>query len=140
MVSESGFDQGMVNRLNQELDQSRVKSRTERGATLSYLEAWDVIDTANDIFGFDGWSSRITDISVVGNLGVRATMEVNVLGVKREDVGFQAFAVQAGKEPDEGRDGNCRKGSGFGLYEAQPENFWAAVRERLVRQRQRRPC
>lgn len=96
-ISDSGLDERMVQRLQEELDQTRVKTRKERGETLSYLEAWDVINIANDIFGFDGWEMKILNINVEKDLGVRAVVEVNVHGVVRQDVGFNAFAVAADK-------------------------------------------
>jgi DNA repair and recombination protein RAD52 len=34
------------------------------GGKVQYLEAWKVINLANEIFGFDGWSSSIQHISV----------------------------------------------------------------------------
>lgn len=34
------------------------------GGKVQYLEAWKVINLANDIFGFNGWSSNIKNISV----------------------------------------------------------------------------
>lgn len=42
------------------LDPSRVGrvpgKKTKDGKPVGYLEAWDDIETANEIFGFDGWS------------------------------------------------------------------------------------
>lgn len=38
------------------LDQGDVKTRPgANGRQLSYVEGWDAIDKANEIFGFDGW-------------------------------------------------------------------------------------
>lgn len=34
------------------------------GGKVQYLEAWKVINLANEIFGFNGWSSSIQNISV----------------------------------------------------------------------------
>jgi DNA repair and recombination protein RAD52 len=34
------------------------------GSKVHYLEAWKVINLANEIFGFNGWSSSIQNISV----------------------------------------------------------------------------
>lgn len=51
--------------LSAELDKSNVKTRTQGGATLSYIEAWRVIDEANRIFGFDGWTRETTEMRMV---------------------------------------------------------------------------
>lgn len=90
--------QEMVDQLSQELDQSRVKSRTESGQTLSYLEAWDVIDKANEIFGFDGWTTEIVKVEAQ-KLGAMAVVRVRVAGIVREDVGFNAYAVSGDNPP-----------------------------------------
>lgn len=34
------------------------------GGSVTYLEAWKAIELANEIFGFNGWSSSIQDIHV----------------------------------------------------------------------------
>lgn len=34
------------------------------GAKVQYLEAWKCINLANEIFGFNGWSSSIQNIAV----------------------------------------------------------------------------
>jgi len=34
------------------------------GAKVHYLEAWKCINLANEIFGFNGWSSNIQNIAV----------------------------------------------------------------------------
>jgi DNA recombination protein Rad52 len=49
--------------LGQPIDVNRVKQR--KGASdkmLSYIEAYDAIDTANRIFGFEGWSHTVRNI------------------------------------------------------------------------------
>jgi recombination DNA repair RAD52 pathway protein len=33
-------------------------------AKLSYIEGWKVVNLANEIFGFDGWSSQIINTTV----------------------------------------------------------------------------
>jgi len=39
-----------------ELDNSRIKSRQKGNITLSYLEGFDIIETANRVFGYGNWS------------------------------------------------------------------------------------
>ena len=49
------FTPAQVRELKAKLDPKHVKSRQARGATLHYIEGWQVIAEANRIFGFDGW-------------------------------------------------------------------------------------
>jgi DNA recombination protein Rad52 len=49
------FTQTQVRKLAGKLPERFVKTRAERGLTLSYVEGWHVIDEANRVFGFDGW-------------------------------------------------------------------------------------
>lgn len=46
------------------LDSARVKEREGGGnKKLSYLETWDVVDRANKVFGFDGWSRETVSLT-----------------------------------------------------------------------------
>lgn len=49
------FTQTQIRKLAGKLPERFVKTRSERGMTLSYVEGWHVIDEANRVFGFDGW-------------------------------------------------------------------------------------
>lgn len=49
------FTQTQVRKLSGKLPERFIKTRTERGVNLSYVEGWHVIDEANRVFGFDGW-------------------------------------------------------------------------------------
>ena len=50
--------------LEQKLQREEIAQREGGGGQkVSYVEAWRVIEKAQTIFGFDGWSSRIVDIS-----------------------------------------------------------------------------
>lgn len=69
------------------------------GCKLTYIEGWVVIDLANKIFGFDGWSSEIRDFTQeyissteAGiNVGFSCCCRVTLKnGIYREDVGFGA--------------------------------------------------
>ena len=42
--------------LKKKLNPKHVKTRKQGSTTLSYIEAWRVIEEANNIFGFDAWS------------------------------------------------------------------------------------
>ena len=57
------FSQDTVLKLQGSLDPSRIKSREG----MSYIMAWDATDTANHIFGFDGWDRETTYEQVAEN-------------------------------------------------------------------------
>ena len=86
-----------------ELDSSRIKSRSKGNITLSYLEGFDIIETANKIFGYGNWDYRITSLTQVSQelnqnqnhvICYKAVVNVTVhdmqhsKSVTREDVGF----------------------------------------------------
>lgn len=56
------FNQEQLQLLNQELDSSRVKSRSKGNINLSYLEGFDLIETANKVFGYGNWSYSIESL------------------------------------------------------------------------------
>ena len=82
--------------LDTELDPSRVLTRPTSFGEVQYLAAWDIIDTANRIFGYDKWSFEVLDLAKVieGNnlVGYRCTARVTILNnskpIVREDVGL----------------------------------------------------
>ncbi|OLL22942.1 DNA repair and recombination protein radC [Neolecta irregularis DAH-3] len=52
-------------RLDKQLGPEYVSSRAGAGgAKVQYLEAWKCINIANDVFGFNGWSSSIQNVHV----------------------------------------------------------------------------
>jgi DNA recombination protein Rad52 len=51
-----GFSELQTEALEAKLRARFVRTRIERGKTLSYIEGWRAISEANRIFGFDGWS------------------------------------------------------------------------------------
>lgn len=59
------FSTEQLEALSAELDKSNIKTRTQGGSTLSYIEAWRVINEANRIFGFDGWTRETTEMRMV---------------------------------------------------------------------------
>lgn len=86
-----------------ELDSSRIKSRSKGNVNLSYLEGFDIIETANKIFGYGNWDytiSRLEQVSQEQNqnqnnvLCYKAVINLVVHDlqhskhVSREDVGF----------------------------------------------------
>ena len=86
-----------------ELDSSRIKSRSKGNITLSYLEGFDVIETANRIFGYGNWSYAISKLEHVSQeqnqnqnnvICYKAIVQVTIYDLQhakhttREDVGF----------------------------------------------------
>ena len=86
-----------------ELDSSRIKSRSKGNISLSYLEGFDIIETANKIFGYGNWSYSIRTLEQVSQelnqnqnhvICYKAVINVTVFdmthtkNVSREDVGF----------------------------------------------------
>lgn len=86
-----------------ELDSSRIKSRSKGNISLSYLEGFDIIETANKIFGYGNWNYSITSLTQVSQelnqnqnhvICYKAVVNVTVhdiqhsKSVTREDVGF----------------------------------------------------
>ena len=59
------FNKNQLASLTQELDSSRIKIREKGNISLSYVEGFDVIDTANLIFGYGNWSYHISKLEQV---------------------------------------------------------------------------
>lgn len=57
--------QRMSDKLSKALDPKYISSRAgPRGVRLFYLEGWRIIEAANDVFGFNGWSHSVVDLKV----------------------------------------------------------------------------
>ena len=59
------FEKNQLAILTQELDSNRIKTREKGNINLSYIEGFDVIDTANRVFGFGNWSYSISKLDQV---------------------------------------------------------------------------
>lgn len=69
--------------LEAKLHPERVKSRKAPGGkTVSYIEGWDAIATANRIFGFDGWSRETSMCEQVGDVQTSRDAETGIDTVK----------------------------------------------------------
>lgn len=85
-------------KLNQKLGPEFVSQRAGPGGQkLSYAEGWKVINLANEVFGFNGWSSSIVSLTVdfmdekngKFDLGVTAIVRVTLRdGTYHEDTGY----------------------------------------------------
>ena len=97
------FSDKQLQALKFSIDSSRIKSRTKGNINLSYLEGFDLIDTANKIFGYGNWSYSVTSLEQVSqetnsnqNIVVcyKALVKVVVYNLEhtqyiaKEDVGF----------------------------------------------------
>ena len=97
------FNDQQTKALSSELSADRIKVRDKANIKLSYLEGFDIIDTANSIFGFGGWAYTISSLEQVSqevnanqNVVVcyKAIVKVDVYGIdhstmiSRQDVGF----------------------------------------------------
>jgi len=85
--------------LQQKLGKEHLATRPgSAGASFTYVESWKAIELANQIFGFNGWSSAVVDItpdyieqSGKGRYSVGVTAVVKVMlkdGTYHEDVGY----------------------------------------------------
>ncbi|KAF9567119.1 hypothetical protein CPC08DRAFT_814324 [Agrocybe pediades] len=88
-------------KLNQKLGPEYISQRPGPGGgpKLTYVEGWKIINLANEVFGFNGWSSNIVSLTTDFadyveetrryNVGVTAIMRVTLKdGVYHEDIGY----------------------------------------------------
>lgn len=59
------FSTEQIDALKAPLSRDSVKTRSQSGRSLSYIEGWKAIAEANRIFGFDAWTRETLDISKV---------------------------------------------------------------------------
>lgn len=96
------------------LHPGRVKSRSQGGAQLSYLEAWDVKATLIRLFGFGGFSAVVEDVQIAdlrevpksGGKGTNWKASVMVrlrLYIKDLDAVYTEAAVGTAALPDIGQ-------------------------------------
>ncbi|ORY25756.1 hypothetical protein BCR39DRAFT_560930 [Naematelia encephala] len=100
----------LQSRLQRKLGPEYVTQRSgpSGGGKLSYIEGWKVINLANEVFGFNGWSSSIVqlttdfiDVNKEGKVSVNVTAIVRITlqdGCHHEDVG----CGQAENQPRKG--------------------------------------
>lgn len=60
------FTHEQVAALKAPLSRAHVKSRSQAGRSLSYVEGWKAIAEANRIFGFDGWDRETLELRECG--------------------------------------------------------------------------
>ncbi|KAG2059564.1 hypothetical protein BDR06DRAFT_905002 [Suillus hirtellus] len=97
-------------KLNKKLGPEYISQRPGPGGgpKLTYAEGWKIINIANEVFGFNGWSSQIVNMttdymdyneeSKRCNVGVSCIVRVTLrCGVFHEDVGYGAAENAKGK-------------------------------------------
>jgi hypothetical protein len=65
------FSDAQVKLLAGKLNEKDVKTRYDRGKTLSYIEGWHAIAEANRVFGFEGWDRETLTAECVWQEGKR---------------------------------------------------------------------
>ena len=111
------FNDNQLAILNQELDSSRIKSRNKGNINLSYLEGFDIIQTANNIFGYGNWDYSISKLEQVSQelnqnqnhiicykavIQVLVHNEEHTKDISREDVGFGTGIAKTLADANEG--------------------------------------
>jgi len=86
------FNEEQKKLLNQKINPSNVTFRPGGGGQkLAYVESWHVIQEANRIFGFDGWSSETLDTFLVSEdpkcISYIARVRITVGDIVREGTG-----------------------------------------------------
>ena len=97
------FNDKQMKALQSELSADRIKVRDKANIKLSYLEGFDIIDTANNIFGYGNWAYTISSLEQVSQevnanqnvvICYKAIVKVDVYDIdhstmiSRQDVGF----------------------------------------------------
>ena len=97
------FNDQQTKALSSELSSDRIKVRDKANIKLSYLEGFDIIDTANNIFGYGNWAYTISSLEQVSQevnanqnvvICYKAIVKVDVYDIdhstmiSRQDVGF----------------------------------------------------
>ena len=100
MFGSVNFDENQGALLNQKLGPEYMSDRAGPGGKkVQYIEGWRAVETANQVLGFNGWSSQIIsqtvdfiDQDATGlkfSVGVCSTIRITLKdGSYREDVGY----------------------------------------------------
>ncbi len=111
------FNANQLKVLNSELDSNRIKTREKGNINLSYIEGFDVIDTANKVFGFGNWSYSISKLDQVSQevnqnqnnvVCYKAVVKIQIHNndhsqtVSRQDVGFGTGVAKTLADAHEG--------------------------------------
>jgi DNA recombination protein Rad52 len=95
------FNPKQLQELQEPLSSQAVRTRSQSGRNLSYIEGWYAISEANRIFGFDSWNQEIIELKCVSErerkigrdqkagwgISYVASIRITVNGIRREGVG-----------------------------------------------------
>lgn len=103
----SGITQEQYDLLLKDLAKSRIASRKVSGRSLSYLEAWDVRRTLIRVFGFGGFSTTVSDVTLVSCEKAEKNWDVSYQVTLRLDIpalgcSYAEVAVGSAHLPDKG--------------------------------------
>lgn len=118
------FTKEQIAKLKAPLDGGKVKTRSQSGATFSYLEGWQVIDFANEVFGFDGWNRQTVMLQESSR---------DLVTIKKQN-----YKTQQWEEQQQWRVSYIakvritvgdvlREGTGFGSGSSKPEDIGSAI-------------
>lgn len=111
------FSKEQIQILNEELNSNRIKTREKGNINLSYIEGFDVIDTANKVFGFGNWSYLISKLDQISQeinqnknnvVCYKAVVQIQIhnndhsQSVNRQDVGFGTGVAKSLADAHEG--------------------------------------
>ena len=95
------MDQKIIDKLEDDFDEGRVKKRETGYGEADYLAAYDVINKANEVFGYGAWGTTIISLDLHetgGRTTCVVTLELSVDGcLPRQDVGVN---ISAGGSPE----------------------------------------
>ncbi|KAI4522836.1 Rad52/22 family double-strand break repair protein-domain-containing protein, partial [Schizophyllum commune] len=111
LTTDSQFNlQALQHKLNQKLGPEYLSTRPGGGGSkLTYTAGWQIINLANEVFGFNGWSTNVISLTVDFcdetksgrfSTGVTSIMRVTLRdGAFHEDIGYG----QADNMPNKGQ-------------------------------------
>lgn len=120
-----GFTQDQVNALNAPLDAKNVKERSQGSFKLSYIEGWQALATANDIFGHDGWSRETSEVKCVAE----NERSIGQQGNKGWGVTYTALVRVTVVDPEGGRIVREGCGTGHGIDRDLGQAHESAIKE-----------
>ncbi len=104
----TGFTDEQIAALRAPLSRDHVKSRSQAGRTLSYVEGWHIINEANRIFGFDSWDRETTECRCV-------TERETMMGANKDRPGWRvAYVGRVRVTVRAGGTVIVREGTGYG--------------------------
>ena len=141
------FAENQMKLLEGKLPEKHVKTRVQRGMTLSYIEGWHAITEANRIFGFDGWDREMVQAECVWQDGRGATKLCaytarvkSAFGLAGRSSNATAAGSGRGAAQPWGSARECAQGSRDRCDQAGADHLRQSVRARALRSRAgRRP-